>query len=364
MPDALPAERVVTFSEAVRETLTEAGRRDPSILFFAEGIDDPSGMFGTTKGLREALGANRVVEMPIAENALTGVAVGAAMVGRRPVISLQRVEFALLALDQILNNAAKAHYISAGAHKIPLVLRMVVGRGWGQGPEHSQSLEALFAMIPGLKVVMPCYPADAKGLLAASIQDDNPVVFIEHRWIHYASGHVPPEWYALPLDGPLVVRRGSDITLVATSYMTLEAQRAAEILAGIGISAEVIDLRVLRPLNVEPILASVRKTGRLITVDTGWRSYGVGAEIVSRVAEQALDHLRVPPKRLGMPDHPTPSSRGMVPGLYPDAASIAAMAADSIQVPPERIEPAIAAYTASRAKLPIDVPDPYFRGPF
>ena len=356
--------RTISYAEAVREALLECGRRDPNVLFFAAGVNDPSGVFGTTRNLGEACAPQTLIETPIAENAMVGIAVGAAMVGKRPVISSHRVEFLVLALDQILNNAAKAHYISGGLHRIPLVLRMVIGRGWGQGPEHSQSVEALFAMMPGLKVVMPAFPADAKGLVTAAIQDDNPVCVLEHRWCHYVTGHVPEGFHSAALDGPKVVREGKDVTIVATSYMTLEAMRAATALQKLGVDAEVIDLRVLRPLNVDPILASVRKTGRLLTVDTGWRTYGIGAEIVARVATQALSALQAPPVRIGLPDHPVPASHGMVPGVYPDAVRIIREAAALAGAPEERIREGVADVQEQRKHIPVDVPDPFFKGPF
>ena len=214
-------------------------------------------MWGTLKGIDNKFGEDRVIEMPIAENGAVGIAIGAAIAGQRPIISFHRVEFALLAFEQIVNNAAKTSYISNGQHKVPLVIRMVIGRGWGQGPEHSQSLEPLFAYFPGLKVVMPAFAGDAKGMLIAAIEDDNPVIFIEHRFLHYSTGHVPEGYYKNALDGPRVVREGKDITIVATSHGVLEAMRAADVLHKIGCSAEVIDMRVLRPLNVAPIVASV-----------------------------------------------------------------------------------------------------------
>jgi acetoin:2,6-dichlorophenolindophenol oxidoreductase subunit beta len=358
------SDRIITYAQAVREALTESGKRDRSVLFFAEGIQDPAAVFGTTTGLKEACGADRVIEMPIAENGLTGVAVGAAMVGKRPVISFHRVEFALLALDQILNNAGKAHYISGGQHKIPLVIRMVVGRGWGQGPEHSQSLEALFAMMPGVKTIMPALPVDAKGLLTAAIEDDNPVMVIEHRWCHYATGHVPEGYYKAPLSGSKVLEPGKDVTIVSSSYMTLEALRAAKVLREMGISAEIVDLQVLRPLNLDPILASVGKTGRLITVDTGWRTLGMGAEIIAELTERAFSTLKRAPVRIGMPDHPTPSSRGMVPGVYPDVSRIVQAAATMMGVEGEKIGTMLARLESERGDLPVDVPDPFFKGPF
>jgi pyruvate/2-oxoglutarate/acetoin dehydrogenase E1 component len=357
-------QRIITLGDALREGLHEAMARDASVFLFGQGVADPSSMWGTTKGVVEKFGADRAIEMPVAESGAFGTAIGAAMCGQRPVIALQRVEFSLLAIDQIVNNAAKAHYTSNGRHKVPLVVRMVIGRGWGQGPGHSQSLEAVFAHFPGLKVVMPAFAADAKGMLIAAIEDDNPVIFIEHRWLHYASGHVPEGYYSSALDGPRVVREGQDATIVATSHAVLEAMRAAEALAEIGLSIEVIDLRVLRPLNLQPILASIAKTGRLITIDTGFVHYGVGSEIVAGVAGAMFDRLKSAPVRLGLPDHPTPSSRGFIPGVYPDAAGCAREIGRMLALDGGRVEQVVTSLEEKRKGLPLDVPDPFFKGPF
>jgi acetoin:2,6-dichlorophenolindophenol oxidoreductase subunit beta len=356
--------RIISFGDAVREAISEAMAHDPNVFLMGEGIADPSSMWGTTKGMIERFGRSRIVEMPVAENGLTGIAIGAAMVGKRPVMNFQRVEFALLAIDQIFNNAAKSHYVSCGAHRVPLVMRLVVGRGWGQGPGHSQSLESMFAQIPGLKVVMPTFPADAKALLLGAIADDNPVIFIEHRWLHGATGQVPESCEPAPLDGPRVVRQGSDATVVATSYMTLEALRAARLLERAGVSVEVIDLRVVRPLNMTLVLESVRKTGRLVTVDTGWLRFGIGAEIVASVAGEALTALRSPPTRLGLPEHPIPSSRGLVGAVYPDAGNIIGALGQQLGLTQEQVLELQSAVAAERGNLPIDVPDPFFKGPF
>lgn len=364
MPDAQTTLRSVTFADAIREGITEAARRDSSVFLMAEGVDDPSSIFGTIKGIAKEIGPDRSVEMPIAENALIGVGIGAALSGRRPVISLQRVEFALLALEQLFNNAAKSHYVSNGQHKVPIVVRLIIGRGWGQGPEHSQSLETIFSYIPGLKVVMPAFPRDAKGLIASAIADDNPVVFIEHRWCHYATGEVPDGYYREDLTGSRLHNDGDDITIVASSYMTLEALRAAEALNEIGCAAAVIDLRVLRPLNMAPIIASVRKTGRLLTVDTGWRTLGLGAEIVARISQDCFGQLKTAPRRIGLPDHPIPSSRGLVANVYPSAETILAEAGAMIGIDTARLAAVRAELAAKRSKVPIDVPDPFFKGPF
>lgn len=356
--------RTLSLGAAIREGLLEIATRDSSVLLMAEGITDPSSVYGTTADIGKFIDAKRIIEMPVSENGLCGVAIGAALMGKRPVISFHRVEFALLAMEQIINNAAKAHYISNGRHKVPLVIRMIVGRGWGQGPEHSQSMEAVFSHFPGLKVVMPTYPGDGKGMMIAAVEDNNPVLMIEHRWCHYAMGHVPEGYYTEPLDGPREVCHGEDVTIVATSYMTLEAVRAAEALKKMGYSATVFDLRVLRPLNLTKIFESVQQTGRLLTVDTGFKMFGIGAEIVAEVTENCFSALRNAPVRLGLPDHPTPSSRGFIPGFYTDSTTILRSVSAMLGVASDKTRKAEAELIAQRKGLPIDVPDPFFKGPF
>lgn len=356
--------RIINYGEAIREALIEAALADTSVIFFAEGISDPSSVYGTTEGLRKYISSDRIIEMPLSENALTGVAIGAAMSGKRPVMSFHRVEFALLAMEQIVNNAAKTHYISAGRHRVPIVIRLVVGRGWGQGPEHSQSLETMFAMIPGLKVVMPTFPSDAKGMIISAIEDDSPVIVIEHRWCHYVRGDVPAGNYRMSLNGPVRLREGKDLTIVSTSFMTLEAIRAAEHLAENGISVELFDLRVIRPLNTKCINESVGKTGRLITIDTGFLMFGVGAEIVAQVTTECFSMLKSPPARIGMPEHPNPSSRGYLPGLYPDSSTIVKVVAKMFNWDTNHLQRSIEALDAKKPKHPIDIPDPSFKGPF
>jgi pyruvate/2-oxoglutarate/acetoin dehydrogenase E1 component len=356
--------RILSTGDAIREGLTEVALKNSSVIFLAEGVADPTAVFGTIKDLPRHIAPERIVEMPISENGLCGVAIGAAMVGKRPVISFHRVEFALLAMEQIVNNAAKTHYVSRGRHRVPLVLRLVVGRGWGQGPEHSQSLETMFALVPGLKVVMPCYPKDAKGMIISAVEDDNPVIVIEHRWVHYVQGQVPAGYYTEALDGPRRVHEGRDLTIVSTSYMTLEAVRAAEQLEKIGVSVDVFDLRVVRPLILERVIASVAKTGRLMTIDTGFRKFGIGAEIVSEVVANCFDKLKAPPVRIGLPDHPTPSSRGLVLGFYPDAPRIVREAGAELGIATKEIERVIAELDAKRKGVAVDAPDPFFKGPF
>jgi acetoin:2,6-dichlorophenolindophenol oxidoreductase subunit beta len=357
-------QRIISAANAIREALVESLARDDRTFLFAQGVADPSSMWGTMSGIRNQFGESRAIEMPVAENGAVGIAIGAAINGQRPIVSFHRVEFALLAFEQIVNNAAKLHYVSNGRHKVPLVIRMAIGRGWGQGPTHSQSLEPVFSHFPGLKVVVPAFAADAKGMLIAAIEDDNPVIFLEHRFVHSATGHVPDGYFRNALDGPRVVRSGNDVTVVATSYATLEAVRAADALLETGCSVEVIDLRVLRPLNVAAVLESVSKTGRLVTVDTGFVHYGVGAEIVAAVVSQNFSALQSAPVRLGLPDHPTPSSRGLIGGYYPDAQRIASAAGNIAGLSGEALRSALNSLDRQSKDSPIDVSDSYFKGPF
>ena len=357
-------ERLITAAEAIREGLDAALGEHPEAYLIGEGVTDPGGIFGTTKGLLEKFGPARVMDMPVAENGLTGIAVGSALMGRRPIMTHQRVDFALLCLEQLFNTAAKSHYVTNGHHKVPLTVRMIIGRGWGQGPQHSQCLDTLFAHIPGLKVVMPTTPAQFKGMLLAAIDDDNPVVFLEHRWLHYVTGHVPRKAERVPLDGPRVARQGKDVSIVASSYMLLEALRAADALAPAGVDCEVIDLRVLRPLNMIPIENSLGKTGKLIVVDTGWRTLGPGAEIVARLAETHWGAFKRPPLRIGLPDHPTPSSLSLAEVYYPDATHIIGAVASLCGLAAEAVAGAKRDAVAARKGVPIDKPDPAFKGPF
>ncbi|HAA93398.1 MAG TPA: alpha-ketoacid dehydrogenase subunit beta [Rhodospirillaceae bacterium] len=356
--------RNINFANAINEALAVAMARDNSVFLLGEGIDDPAAFFGTTKGLAQQFGDPRALEMPVSENGMVGVAIGAALAGQRPVLSLHRVEFALLAIEQIVNNAAKSHYVSNGKHRVPLVIRLIVGRGWGQGPEHSQSLESVFGHFPGLKVVMPTMPSDAKGMLLAAIEDDNPVIFIEHRWLHATEGHVDETGKSAPLDGPVVLKKGGDVTLVGASQSTLECIRAAEALSHIDVSAEVVDLRVVRPLNVDPIVTSSKKTGYLVTVDSGWRTYGIGAEICSRVTTEAWDSLKAAPIRLGLPDHPTPSSRGMVPGFYPDSIQVVARVGEVLGLAEKMVAKAQNVLAEMVGDQAVDTPSEFFKGPF
>ncbi len=350
--------RQLKFTQAIREALDLCMAKDPAVYLMGLGVPDPKGIFGTTLGLEQKYGAGRVMDMPTSENGMTGVALGSALVGMRPVITHQRIDFALLAMDQIVNQAAKWHFMFGGQLSVPMVIRLIVGRGWGQGPQHSQSLQAWFAHIPGLKVVMPTSPQDAKGLLIASIEDNNPVIFIEHRWLHNVTGWVPEGIYCLPLGKAKIIREGKDVTIVAASYMTLEALRAADLLAKEGIAAEIIDLRTVSPLDDALILKSVRKTGRLIVADTGCKSFGSSAEVVAKVAEGALGHLKSPPIRVSSLDCPAPTAPALASQYYPLPVHLVLAAKKILGLS------AVPSSSSIEIPEPLDVPDLTFAGPF
>ncbi len=360
----MPEARELTFSAAIHEAIGIAMAADDGVFVMGEGVADPKAIFGTLAGMPERFGKHRVMETPLSENAMTGVALGASQLARRPILVHQRVDFALLSLDQIINNAAKWHYMYGGIYTAPIVIRLVIGRGWGQGAQHAQSLESVFAHIPGLKVVMPACPHDAKGLMIAAIEDNNPVIYLEHRWLHGTRGPVPEGHYATPIEAPRIARKGDTVTIAATSYMVVEALKAAEMLQRFGCSAEVIDLRVLRPFNPELVLQSVRKTGHLITVDTGWGRYGIGAEVVACVAEGALSALAKAPVRMSSADHPSPSSPGLIQGYYPSAEAIVGHVFQMELISKDAYEGSLSALREQRGALPLDVPDPKFTGPF
>jgi pyruvate/2-oxoglutarate/acetoin dehydrogenase E1 component len=353
--------RELKFFQALNEATDLCMDKDPSVYIMGLGVPDPKGIFGSTLGLQQKYGSMRVTDMPVSENAMTGVAIGSAMVGMRPIITHQRIDFALLAMEQMVNQAAKWHYMFGGQMCVPLVVRMIVGRGWGQGAQHSQSLESWFAHVPGLKVVMPTTPYDAKGLLISSIEDNNPIIFIEHRWLYNVAGNVPEGIYRVPIGKARIVKSGSDITIAATSYMALESIRAADVLDKDGVSAEIIDIRTLKPLDSDAIIESVKKTGRLIIVDSGCITGGIGAEVAARVVEEAFNDLKCPIKRIGLPDSPGPTSPALSQYYYPRTKHI-------LEAVREVLDLGISQYDLEFDRFDElvlhDVPDKYFTGPF
>lgn len=319
---ASQGDRKLSYIEAIREAFDQALAQDKRVFLMGQGVDDHTAMFGATSDLHKKYGGNRVFDVPLSENALTGIAVGAALTGMRPIYLHNRPDFLLLAMDQIVNHASKWSYMFGGNGNVPLVIWTPVGRGWGTAAQHSQALQGLFIHVPGLRLVMPSTPYDAKGLLISSIIDENPVIIIEHRWLFKHTGYVPEKLYSVPFGKGAIRRAGKDITIAGVSYMIIEALRAAEELQKEGIDVEVIDLRTLKPLDEEIILESLKKTGRLLVVDTGWKTGGVCAEIIAIAAEKGFDHLKRPIKRVACPDVPTPASHVLEAKFYPGVTDI------------------------------------------
>lgn len=298
--------RELTYRDALREAIELEMRRDGRVFIMGEDIAAYGGAYAVTKGLVDEFGEKRVRDTPLSEEAIVGAGIGAAMVGLRPIVELMTINFSLLAMDQIINNASKIRYMSGGQFTVPLVIRMPGGGGAQRGAQHAQSLEPWYAHAPGLMVVMPSTPRDAKGLLTAAIREENPVIFIEHELLYTVKGEVPEGEFVLPLAKSEVKRPGKDVTLVSYSRMLLLCLQAAEDLTKEGVDVEVIDLRTIRPLDLDPVLASVQKTNRAVVVEEGWGTYGIGAGLASLVYEMAFDFLDAPIVRVAGADVPMP----------------------------------------------------------
>lgn len=346
------------FSDAINDAMKVAMRQDPKVLCYGLGVDDPKRIFGTTQGLIEEFGPDRVFDMPTAENAMTGVAVGAALAGYRSVCVHQRVDFFLLAMDQLVNSAAKWHYMFGGQNSVPITIRLVIGRGWGQGPTHSQALHSWFAHVPGLKVVMPTNAEDAKGLLLESIFDNNPVIFLEHRWLHNMEGEVSEGDFRIPLGKARLAHQGDDVTIVSNSFMTVEALHAAEHVKAEGVGCDVVDLRTVRPLDWDAVFSSVKRTGRLLVLDIGAPMASVSSEIIARVAMEIPGALKAAPQRLCLPDHSQPTSPALTKNFYPGSGDVVDAISSLIGRDLEK-ESLQAQQTWAH-----DVPGTWFNGPF
>lgn len=312
--------RIMTYKEAAAEGLLMAMERDSRVFLMGEGVDNITGVYGHVLPAFEKFGVARVVDTPISENALTGIAIGAALDGMHPVLIHQRNDFMLLAMDQLMNQAAKMNYLSGGRHSVPLTILSFVARKPGEGGQHSQSLQAVFGHFPGIQVCMPATPEDAKGLILTATACENPTIVLEHRSLFEDAGNVPEEYYHTQ-EAARVVRVGTDITIVAVSAALRDAMRASDELAQKDISCEVIDLRWIRPLDIETIMDSVAKTRRLLVVDTGWRMFGVASEVIASIAERLRD-WKCPPQRIGLPDIPCPASQYLEQSYHPDARTI------------------------------------------
>ena len=300
--------RKIQYSLAINEALHQMMLSDESVFLMGQGVKSPWYVGNTAKDLLEKFGPERIIDTPVSENAVTGAAVGAALVGMRPIVVHPRMDFMLYAMDPIVNEAANWHYMFGGSSSVPVVIWGIVNRGGEQAAQHSQAIHALFAHIPGLKVVMPSTPYDAKGLMISAIKDDNPVVYIDDRWLYNLEGDVPEEVYSVPIGKGIVRKRGKDVTLVSISYMVVESLKAAEAVERDGIDIELIDLRSIKPIDERIIFESVEKTGRLVIVDAAWKTCGVAAEIAALVAENVFDKLKCPIRRVTLPDVPAPAS--------------------------------------------------------
>jgi acetoin:2,6-dichlorophenolindophenol oxidoreductase subunit beta len=323
---ATQTERTLTFGQAVREALAEELRRDPRVFVIGEDVAEAGTPFKVLSGLVEEFGPDRVIDSPISEAGITGLGVGAAMTGMRPVVDIMFGDFLTLVMDQVVNQAAKVHYMSGGKLKVPLTVRTTLGATRRSAAQHSQSLHAWVSHIPGLKVALPSTPYDAKGLFKAAIRDDNPVIVFEDKMMYQLKGPVPEEDYVIPFGVADVKRTGTDITLVATSSMVQIALGAAEALAEGGISAEVIDPRTLFPLDAETLITSAKKTSRAIVVDEGYQRYGATAELASVIAEGAFYYLDAPVKRMGAMDVPVPFSPVLEDQTVPTVESVTRLA--------------------------------------
>ena len=314
----------ITMREAISQALMEEMDRDPSVFIMGEEVGVWGGSYAVTKGFFDKYGPLRVKDTPIAENAILGGAIGAALVGQRPVAELMTINFAFSAMDYIVNQAAKLHYMFAGQFILPLVIRAVGGGGRQLGATHSQTPDAIFAHFPGLKVIAPGTPADAKGLLKAAIRSNDPVLFIEHATMYQTRGEVPDGDVVIPIGKSKVQREGQHVTVVTYSKGLELSMKAADELAKEGIQIEVVDLRCLRPLDMEPVLQSFKKTNHAVVVEEGWKSYGVGSEIVARIYEEAFDYLDAPVKRVAQKEVPLPYNRTLEQAALPQVEDVIA----------------------------------------
>lgn len=330
-------ERIGTIRDAINEALHEEMRRDPNIILMGEDIGIAGGIFKVTNGLLKEFGPNRVYDTPIAEAGIVGLAIGAAMTGLRPVVEIMFNDFTTLASDQIVNQAAKLRYMTAGQCRVPLVIRTAMGAGRRAAAQHSQSLQAWFAHIPGLRVVMPSTPEDAKGLLKSAIRDDNPVIFMEDKMMYNQKGPIPEGDYTIPMGVGRIHRQGTDATIICTSSMLYPSLDAAEQLAEEGIQVEVIDPRTISPLDDQIMIRSAIKTGRVVVVDEGYQSFGVTAEIAARIMQGAFDYLDEPVRRIGAADVPLPFAPSLEDLTIPSTDKIYDTVKEMLAVPAQRV---------------------------
>jgi pyruvate dehydrogenase E1 component beta subunit len=347
---------MLRYVDALSEAVAQEMDLDPRVFVFGLDVDDHKAIQGSTSGLLERFGPERVFNTPLSEDAMTGVAIGAAMAGMRPVHVHIRMDFLMLCMNQLINVAAKAHYMWGKQVTVPMVVRSMIGKSWGQGAQHSQGLHAMFMHVPGLKVVAPSNAYDAKGCMIAAIRDNNPVIFVEHRLLYPTDSPVPQAAYAVPFGQARICTRGDDITIVAISNMVVEALRAGQLLREIGINAEIIDPISLVPLDIETIVTSARRTKRLLVIDNAWTMCGASAEIVAEVAERAGPGAAIEMRRMGFAPTTCPTTPALEGHFYPNPSSIASTAYAMVRTDGKAWVP-----DAERAKLAYQV---QFRGPF
>ncbi len=326
--------RRINFGQAIHEALRQEMERDDRVFVYGIGVPDHVAVFGTTAGLAERFGSDRCFDTPLCEDAMTGFGLGAAINGLRPVHVHIRVDFLMLAMNQLVNMTSSFIYGTGGRAKVPLVIRAIIGRGWGQGYQHSKSLHSYFAHVPGLKVVLPTTPRDAKGLLTTAIRDDNPVIVLEHRWLYWAEEEVPEEPYEVPFGQAHFLRQGNDLTIIATSWLNVEALHAAKILVRHGLDVEVLDLRTIVPLDIEAIIQSVSRTRHCIVADNDWSFAGFSAELSAIVNERCFGILKSPVTRIGWAHSPAPTVRELENLFYPNAETIVRAVEKKFGLPP------------------------------
>lgn len=346
----------ISFVEAINESIHLEMIRNKKLITFGLGINDPKRIFGSTKGLVERFSSERVFDVPTSENALTGIGLGLSLGGNSVLMTHQRLDFFLLAFDQLINSISKWNYMFNGnSGKVNVTIRLIVGRGWGQGPTHSQNLQSVFSHFPGLRVVVPTTPYDAKGLLTSSLRDPNPVIFLEHRWLHNSEGYVPKNNYLINLEKSKILKKGKDISIISTSYMTPEIKNIYKKLKDKNIDFEHIDLICCKPLDTKSIVKSVKKTGRVIILDTGFKTNSISSEIITLINENCFKDLKHRPIRITAPDIPEPSSYGLTKFYYHDSHNILSkiLSIFNKKIKKQKLK-----------KNHHDIPGEWFKGPF
>ncbi len=351
----------ISFVEAINESIYIEMLKNKKLVTFGLGINDPKRIFGSTKGLVEKFGSRRVFDVPTSENALTGIGLGLSLGGNSVLMTHQRADFFLLAFDQLINSISKWNYMFDGnSGNVNITIRLIVGRGWGQGPTHSQNLQSVFSHFPGLKVIIPTTPYDAKGLLASSLRDPNPVIFLEHRWLHNSVGRVPTKNYFVSLEKSKILKKGKEITIISTSYMTPEIKNIYSKLIEKNIDFEHIDLICCKPLDKKTIIKSVKKTGRVVILDTGFESNSISSEIIALINQYCFKNLKYKPLKITVPEIPEPTSYGLTKYYYANSKNIF----DKILKVFNKKANKIVTKSKTKAFIHHDIPGEWFKGPF